>query len=141
MSGSYAVIAGPLLIPFALVTQAMAAQFTFHVPVRIENATPLTRAQVACTVFDTRGSMGSGRSPIPLSSGVYDGTVTVAFDLAADRSPLAARTYHCTIELWARDRGGFEFFTGYMGIEEDYPSNTGQDLVELVPVVRGDLPR
>jgi len=137
----YAIAAGSALAFCAANSEAAGEQFTFHVPVRIENATPIISANVACAVQDERSTIGSGRTAIPLSGGAFHGTLTVAFNLGSEHSPLAARRYYCTIELRARDRAGFEFGSGYMAIETDYSRNTGQELVELVPVAQGDLPR
>lgn len=103
-------------IPILLVCGAVsAADFTFNVPVRIENSIIWT-IYVSCYVIeneiDSAGSnvdgvtrlIGDGSTRVELTDGEFDGIVTVEVDADAGRYPALARAYRCNLRAtWPFD--------------------------------------
>ena len=84
---------------------AYASDFTFNVPVRIENMHNATQAWVNCAVYQgssySRRSVGSGRSEIVLHDGAYTGTVPVNIDVYSGYTPNDVTDWGCgLVYLW-----------------------------------------
>ena len=67
-------------------SSASATDYTFNVPVRVENLSNATEAGVSCDIdqgtLATKRSVGFGRTEVPLSSGAYTGNVAVNVNAA-----------------------------------------------------------
>src|SRR5690242_13653656 len=80
-------------------TPANATDFTFNVPVRIENMTHATEAWVSCDIYQgalgSRRSVGFGRTDIHLNSGAYSGNVAVNVNAAPGYAATDADSWGC----------------------------------------------
>src|SRR6476661_4224535 len=89
---------------------ASAADFTFNVPVRIENMRNANEAWVSCDLFQgtlgSRRSVGFGRTEVPIHSGAYTGTVAVNVNAASGFIATDADSWGCfLIYEWAMPDG------------------------------------
>lgn len=80
---------------------ASAADFTFHVPVRIQNMRHAVAAWVNCDVIRVEGirrtAIAFGRADIPLRDGAFEGTVPVAFDTQSGFASSDANEWACSL--------------------------------------------
>ena len=87
----------------ALLTTApvSAADFTFNIPVRIQNMRNAEAAWVSCDVFRAEGTrrtaIAFGRTDIELRDGAYEGTVTVAFNVQPGFASSDATDWGCLL--------------------------------------------
>jgi hypothetical protein len=137
----------PALIAFALCAvtgTALAADFTFNVPLNLQNVHPDVRtATVFCRVFKVRGGYAaeniiakSDRADIRIpidSDGNYRGTLSVSAETESGKNPADGRYYECdlafnsfTLQSDSRARGA------------PYESRTGTTRTVRV---HGDIPR
>jgi hypothetical protein len=84
---------------------ALAAAYTFVVPVRIENMANVTQASVSCDVYQgdgvSRRQIGFGQTEIAVSGGAYAQTVTVPVNMVSGFLPSDATSWHCGLTyLW-----------------------------------------
>ena len=128
---------------------ASAADFTFDVPLRLQNVPSVNTARISCVVY--RSALGTvetgpnriGRADvdIPISGGAYDGNVTVEVDNSGIIPSSEARSYSCYIYALGTSRTGTTYGASYGNFRAVYDVATGHTLDRLVPVVRGSIPR
>lgn len=100
---------------FAATSVAGAADFTFNVPVSLKSITPENATGVLnCTVYNVvppaavgtvppgANYIGSGNKSFTLTKGAYEGTITIAANAAAGKTPADAKGYICALGV-----GGF----------------------------------
>lgn len=136
-----------------------AADFTFNVPVRIENSV-IWRIHVTCYVFENEiGSggrsldgawrpVGDARTSIDITNGEFDGVVTVEVDADPGAFPSLARSYHCNMSAsWPYDpeqgftSGGGGFFASPDNFESVYEDRAGRTLTTMENEVHGSIPQ
>ncbi len=104
--------------------RAQGAEFTFTVPVRVSNLPPDSRqGGVSCTLLTgpagTRGSggtvgIGGGTGRFTLTSGAFDGEVTVEANTRPGNDPATVTHYSCAIAFYATLRGRDQQFAYWM---------------------------
>jgi hypothetical protein len=97
-------ICGVLLLFLVMPLTALAADFTFNVPVNVQNqSVSIVSGEVQCNVLIAQQtfrneSIGEGVQLFTLdNSGSFQGTLTIA--IFADDDPAEARTYTCELKL------------------------------------------
>jgi hypothetical protein len=96
---------GVLLLLLVAPLTAAAADFTFNVPVNLENQNiEITQGEVHCSIVREDATrefqMGEGVQFFTLDSlGNFQGTLTVAFDVNAEEDPVLASSYTCILSL------------------------------------------
>jgi hypothetical protein len=107
---SRSIVGFTLVALLGVATTAQASDFTFNVPLNLQNLhTEVRSAYVDCRVFKTRGDYtaasvigGGGRykTDIPVdSNGNYRGTLTVGFDADSGKNASDARYYECDLNI------------------------------------------
>ncbi|MCZ6605764.1 MAG: hypothetical protein O7A03_11565 [Alphaproteobacteria bacterium] len=85
---------------------AWAEDYTFNVPVLIEDLPEGAEPEVFCGLRDDRSPLFDASVPVPIEDGFFDGTVTVAFDVEDEEIRQAAVAYLCYLSLnglvWVR---------------------------------------
>jgi hypothetical protein len=129
---------------------AAAADFTFDVPVRVQNAPGLETLYVNCRVSRVpsdgatpwAGSnvIGEARASVFVRSGNYDGTVTVEVENRGIIPSSSARSYSCSLDGVARAATGRGVVLSSGTFRDGYETVTGHRLDRLTTRVRGDLP-
>jgi hypothetical protein len=109
-----------VLLLFVAPLTAAAIDFTFNVPVNIQNQNGnVVDGEVRCTVesdADKNLRVGEGVQFFSLDSlGNFQGTLTVAFDADADEEPALGRFYTCVLRV--KDNNGSPM------AESDAPGN------------------
>ena len=122
MTRSTSMIAALVLCAAPL--RAQRAEFTFTVPVRVSNLPPDSRqGAVYCTLLTgaagTRGSggtagVGGGSGSFTLTSGAFDGEVTVEANTNPGNDPATVTHYSCAIAFYATLRGRDQQFAYWM---------------------------
>jgi hypothetical protein len=129
---------------------AVAADFTFNVPVIIENMPAARQFQVLCAAYDTAdgtgtavNTIGSWGSPrITVSGGRYSGPpVTVEFSAVDTRAPSEARSYSCNVVIFGVSPDGRAFEAGGSVFASTWRARTGQTVTLDPAYVRGPIPR
>ena len=134
-------------------TVAVADDFTFEVPIRIENARDLVAVRVECVVsraamdsgvpaFSPENTVGRGqtRVPISLTGGSYTGSVEVVVNAAGLASAAEARSYGCSMAGYMPVTATWDGIMESGSFRERYESATGQTLQRLTTSVRANLP-
>lgn len=133
-----------------VVAPAAAADFTFSVPVVIDNMPAARQFQVLCAVYDTTdgtgtavNTIGSWGSPrIAVSGGRYSGPpVTVEFSATDTRAPSEARSYSCNVVVFGVGPDGRAFEAGGSVFASTWRARTGQTVTLDPAYVRGPIPR
>jgi len=93
-----------------LAVPAGATDYTFNVPVRIENMGNATEAWVSCDIYQgtlaSKRSVGFGRTEVPLSSGAYSGNIAVNVNAAAGYIATDADSWGCFLAyVWRMPDG------------------------------------
>ena len=133
------------------------ADFTFHVPVNIEN-TILWDISVSCTVIENEllddgrmaaGSMrliGRGSTSATVVDGDFNGTLTVLVNAEAGTLPALARSYSCRLTGgWPKNpEVGYEPGVGSWGasgagFRRAYEENGGRMLLSVTATLRGRI--
>lgn len=132
-----------LAVILVLVATPVAAEdFSFDVPVRLNNLHPdFTQGNVVCSVsgpdpsrFGAVSTFGHGGQSFLITGGRYDGVVTIAFNASQAR---LAQNYRCELSLTRGARSG-EGHLGEVRVLELF----GRDLsAPLAFLVEGMLPR
>ena len=114
---------------------AAATDYTFNVPVRIENMSNATEAWVACDIYQgtlaTKRSVGFGRTEVPLSGGAYSGNIAVNVNAAAGYLATDADSWGCFLAYIWRMPDGSTFTRSTAGGDERnslYTRYTGQEV-------------
>jgi hypothetical protein len=130
---------------------AFAADFTFDIPVVIENVPSATSAAISCYVsivppggaYAAGGSnvVGRGETSITITGGTFRGTVTVEVNASGLHLPSAARSYNCSLSRVAgRALTGTTYTASSGNAREVYERATGLHLDRLVVQASGPLP-
>jgi hypothetical protein len=113
---------------------AGATDYTFNVPVRIENMANATEAWVSCDIYQgalgSRRSVGFGRTDIRLSSGAYSGNVAVNVNAAPGYTATDADSWGCGLVYIWNMPDGTPFMRSLYTDERNglYTRYTGQDV-------------
>jgi len=130
---------------------AFAADFTFDIPVVIENVPSATSALVSCYVsivppggvYAAGGTniVGRGERSITITGGAFRGTVTVEVNASGLHLPAAARSYNCSLQqVNGRALTGSTYAASSGNAREVYERATGLHLDRLVVQAGGPLP-
>ncbi len=129
---------------FGCAAPVAAADFTFDVPVRVDNLPSLTSIGVQCAVY-TAYPAGSiiavSRSvPVPVSGGSYAGTVVVEVNNGGLTPSSDARAYGCALTGEGTGRTGTRYGLSPDNFADVYTRATGHSLVSPNNQVRGPIP-
>jgi hypothetical protein len=128
------------------------ADYVLNVPIRIENSR-ISSATLSCDIMHIGtdpadrhglGVPGGGQVPVPVTSGAFNGTVTVTVSVSAANALRYPPTHwSCFLNFRWRNPDGTEF-------NESFPSNrdraiaytriTGQEVSENTTEISGPLP-
>jgi hypothetical protein len=146
------------LLPIAVATctaavaaTAVAADFTFEVPVEIENIPSATLAIVSCTVSSARPGdpypfgggnvVGRGTASIEISDGRHRDTAVVEVNATGLNPASSARQYACNLTLSGRSVTGATYAASPTNARSVYErASGGHQLDRLVTTVEGVLP-
>lgn len=130
---------------------ALAADFTFNVPVTLSNVPSVQSLRVECAVsrvaVDGGGAMvdlnvvGRGRATVRVEGGAYSGTVAVEVNASGFLTPDQARSYNCGMIAIGRHRTGVTYEVGPGTMQDLYERATGQRLTSVRGSVQGPIPR
>jgi len=122
-------------------SQAWAADFTFKVPLRVENVPTMERVYVECYVSRVplggpgraAGSnvIGRGSTPVTIRGGRYSGTVGVEVNAAGIIPASSARSYACSIRGSGRATTGATYAASSDNFRRVYETATGHTLDRL----------
>ena len=114
---------------------ADATDYTFNVPVRIENMGNANEAWVSCDIYQgvlaSKRSVGFGRTEVPLSSGAYSGNIAVNVNAAPGFIATDADSWGCFLAYVWRMPDGTTFTRSTSGGDERnalYTRYTGQEV-------------
>ena len=129
---------------------AVAADFTFDVPVVIENVPSATTAAISCVVsiappdgtsaFAGSNVVGRGETSVAITGGAYRGTVTVEVNATGVNLPSAARSYICSMGLLGQSLTGVRYRASSGNARDAYSRATGLTVDRLVMIASGRLP-
>ena len=119
---------------------AIAADFTFNVPVTLTNVPAAVALHVWCGVY-VKGApgqqpalVGQAEAPVVLvTGGNYSGTVTVAVNANATTPPATVNYYNCNLSLDAKNSSGVPFQTD-LQIVPEWKGATGQTITVTPPL-------
>ena len=130
---------------------ALAADFTFNVPVTLSNVPSVQMLRVDCAVsrvaVDGAGPLGGGNvvgrgsAPVRIEGGAYSGTVAVEVNASGVITPDQARSYICSMAVAGRSRTGVTYTASSGNLQEAYETSTGHRLTSYRSTVRGPIPR
>lgn len=141
-----------LVVATAMVaaSPAIAADFTFDVPLRLTNMPGVTSVTVRCLVSRvaagadgyaaTENVIGRNAASVPISGGSYDGTVTVAVDNSSIHPSSEARSYMCYMSGELVDSTGRHFSLNFGDFNRTYETVTGIRLDRYSNEAAGALP-
>ena len=128
----------------ALAAPAAAADFTFDVPVRVQNVPSMHTLYLSCSVWTAYPDdrlVGRGSSPpIPTTGGSYEGTVTIEVNATGITPAAEARVYNCALEGSGTALTGSTYRSSPDNFRAVYERATGHTLVTATNQVRGTLP-
>jgi hypothetical protein len=143
-----------LIAPVALAALLWAApasadDFTFTVPVRIENMSHIEGAQVNCSVVNqaadgTRRAISLAPSvAVPVTAGAFNGNITVPVNVSSSYTRADATHWGCTLSYRWRMPDGTLFNRSLVPGERarEYTRYTGQTVASTVDSVGGAIPR
>jgi hypothetical protein len=131
-----------------LAAPALAADFTLHVPVHIENLHSASRFYVNCYAMGPGTTVASyaDMSGTPIVGGNYDGTVTVTMNAADVNAARTAVNYKCELSVYAMNphtgtavRTNVYSYSSPTAPNPGYVTSTGQTLASVQGVVMGSL--
>ncbi|MGI8932424.1 MAG: hypothetical protein ACR2FK_08615 [Sphingomicrobium sp.] len=132
------------LAALAIATPAGAADFTFDVPVSVENLPSMHTILVSCAVYTAYPGgriVGTGNSPtVAMSGGSYAGTITVEVNTSGLAPASEARAYGCSLEGLGTARTGVTYRSSPSNFADAYQRATGHMLSRANNTVRGPLP-
>ena len=137
------------LCALSLAPAAYADDFTFTVPVRVENMTSSSGARVICSVYTASApsvlvtSSGQGQSDfVTFTGGNYTGSVRVVVNLHAGVRRDAIHSYSCGLGYWANSGGTGVMVSGNTSeaAAADYTRITGQAVASSHSIVTGTIP-
>lgn len=127
-----------LLLALGAIVSAVpagAADFTFNVPVRVDNMNNATQGWVSCDIYQgtgaSRRSVGFGRTDIAIRSGAYAGNVSVTVNAASGFAATDADSWGCFLTyVWNMPDGSTFLRSTYTGDERNslYTRYTGQEV-------------
>jgi len=131
-------------------THTFFADYVLNVPVRIENMRNVSSAYLTCTILhdgataaDRRALSIGTRSPITLTNGGFNGTVTVTVPVsAADAIRYTPNMYGCGLVFLWRNPDGTEFNESMRSNAERataYTRLTGQEIAENSTEITGPI--
>ncbi len=128
----------------ACAAPAGAADFTFDVPVRVDNLPSLTSIAVQCAVYT---AYPGGRiievarsGPVTVSGGRYEGTVTVEVTNRSLTPSTDARAYRCSLVGVGTARTGSGYTLSPDNFVDVYARATGHSLVTANNQIGGPIP-
>lgn len=127
-----------------LAASALAEDFTFHVPVRIENMRFAESGIVLCSVVARGRSIAAPAQPFTVVDGAYRATHTFAINLGADVRRDEATRYSCVLNFSYRNSEGVLLnatSSGLLRQAEVYTRDTGQAVTAQNIQAAGDWPR
>jgi hypothetical protein len=126
------------------------ANFTFTVPLAIENVPSATSAVVFCTVsrgtlggvfpFAARNIVGNGSTAQPLKGGAFSGFVRVTVNADKTIPASTARSYSCNISLNGRSTAGVAYIASFANMADAVSRAAGQTLTMTHTLVSGVIP-
>lgn len=129
---------------FAAASPASAADFTFDVPVSVQNLPSMHTLWRNCTIYTAYpGGRIIGRAEsrsIPTIGGSYEGTVTIEVNASGITPASEARAYACSLRGNGTARTGSTYAASPDNFAEVYPTATGHSLSRANNTVRGPLP-
>ncbi|MEO6582319.1 MAG: hypothetical protein ABIN68_05880 [Sphingomicrobium sp.] len=135
----FALVAG-----LACAAPASSADFTFDVPVTVENLPSLTSIGVQCAVYSgatVGGIIAVARSaPVAVSGGRYDGTITVEVNNEGLTPSSEARSYRCGVVGGGTSRTGVAYGLSIDSFIDGYQRATGHMIVTANNNVSGPIP-
>jgi hypothetical protein len=131
-------------IVVAVAAPASAADFTFDVPVRVQNVPSMHTLYLSCTIYTAypggtimaRGESGN----FPITGGAYEGTVTIEVNADGIRPAAEARAYACSLEGLGTARTGATYRSSASNFRSAYETATGHTLTTANNTVRGTVP-
>ena len=133
-------------------TPALAADFTFEIPLTIENVPDGAFANLSCyvsklTVRDPGPSasvqnvIGRAEKRVDLVNGSYHGKVVIEFSADAGKKPADGHSWKCYLSAIAMNRpqGGYNFVNA-AAPEADFERITGLRVARLSKEFSGPLP-
>ena len=143
-----------LFVPVALAAlllcaaPASAQDFTFTVPVRIENMRHIESANVNCTVLAVVGVERRSLSvappvAVPIRDGAFRGNITVPVNVSSGYTRSDATNWYCSLTYNWRMPDGTLFNRSLSSGERptNYTRYTGQTVTSTVESVQGTIPR
>lgn len=132
------------LAALSAATPAAAADFTFDVPVRVQNLPSMHTLSLRCIIYTAypggyimgRGSSGN----FPITGGNFEGTLTIEVNADGIRTASEARAYSCSLEGLGTARTGSTYRSSPDNFQSVYETATGHTLVRAINTVRGTLP-
>lgn len=132
------------LAGLASTAPASAADFTFDVPVRVENLPSVTTLAVQCAVYTAYPGgriISVARSPgVTVSGGSYDGTIMVEVDNRGITPSSDARAYRCSLIGEGTARTGTRYSMSPDNFVEAYQRATAHMIVTANNQVGGPIP-
>jgi len=124
---------------------ALAADFTFTVPVQVTNLPPDSRqGGVSCALY-TSPTISAGRdvgrstANLPISGGAYRGEVTVAIDVRPGVDPATVTHYSCALSFYATLRDRNQQFAYWAGLDTAAPRLPVTPSAPFTPRVDGPI--
>lgn len=129
---------------------ATAADFTFDVPVHLENVPSMQTAYIECLVsrvalggpYAAGGTnvIGRGSASVSVSGGNYDGTVAVEVNNSSIVPSSEARSYMCGMRAVGTARTGATYSASTDNFATVYETATGQTLERVAVRAEAGLP-
>lgn len=140
-----------ILVPFLLGGSVAvgAADFTFNVPLRIENVPSVETLGITCKVSRVRVSdpyplggtnvVGQGSAVVRPVGGRYSGTVRITVNASGINPAASAQSYFCSLRASGRAATGATYTASPGNMKEVYERATGHVLDRHVANVRGNF--
>ena len=129
---------------------ALAADFTFDVPVSLANVPSGQRLTVSCYVSKaaldepTRAGgtnvVGRGSAAVPIVNGNFDGVVTVEVNAEGLNPAASGRSYTCSMAMSGTARTGSAYRASVDNFARVYEDATGTALESVKTSVSANLP-
>ena len=132
------------LVTAIAATPVSAADFTFDVPVQVQNLPSMHTLFLSCTIYTAypggtiigRGNSGN----FPMTGGSYEGTMTIEVNADGIRPASEARAYSCSLEGLGTARTGSTYRSSPDNFRRVYETATGHMLSLATNTVRGTVP-
>lgn len=130
---------------------AFAADFTFDVPLTIENVPTGQSATVECMVSiapqqgvtgsaSAANTVGRGSKMVSIGNGAYKGTVSVEVNASGPNPATAAKSFSCSLSMLGKPVNGSSWATSPLNAQQVYEKATNMRVERSVTVVNGTLP-